>query len=103
MLGCLAPSFQIRGVFLNIARESMNCICFHCLFNNYLDFTISSLLTHGPKSEILCVEPVFDLFVMYEKYIPMEFFLCSYAYILRAFGYTLALEGVLHLMVFEFG
>lgn len=60
---------------------------FHCLFNNYLGFTISSLLVHDPKSEILYTEPVFKkkiFIVNYEKYIPKEVFLCCHPRILRA-------------------
>lgn len=62
--------------------ESMISTCFPCLFNNYLDFTVSSLLTHGSKSEILCIETVYfftlsfmrNLFLKNSVFIPIHVF-----------------------------
>lgn len=96
-------SFQIWGTFLNIAKDSI-CTCFHHLFNNCLDFTISSLLIHGPKSKILYTDLFFFTFIVNcEKYIPEEFFLCSHLYIVRAcLAVPLCLNGC-YIMVLEFG
>lgn len=90
-------------MFLNIAKDSI-CTCFHHLFNNCLDFTISSLLIHDPKSKLFCTWTCFFTFIVnYEKYIPEAFFLWSHLYIVRAcLAVPLCLDGC-YIMVLEFG
>lgn len=57
-LECLDLLFKYEASF-KYSWCKYDLYFFHCLFNNYLGFTISSLLVHDPKSEILYTEPVF--------------------------------------------
>lgn len=96
MLECLGFLFKYEAWFLNTAKDSI-CTCFHHLFNNCLDFTISSLLIYGPKSKILYTDLVFYLYCQLWE-------ICSWG-ILALFtpvyceslsGCTFVLEWMLH-------
>lgn len=83
-------------MFLNTAKDSI-CTCCHHLFNNCLDFTISSLLIHGPKSKIFYTDLVFYLYCqLWEIHSWGILSLFTPVYCESLSGCTFVLEWMLH-------
>lgn len=83
MLECLGSLFKYEACFLIQWKWVWTVLVFIAHLIIIWILTISSLLTHGPKSKILCTESVLTFIVTYKIHIPEEFFVPIH--ILRAF------------------
>lgn len=96
-------SFQIWGMFLNTAKDSMICTCLVHIFNNYLILQSVHSWHVVQRAKFYTQNWFLTCIINYEKYIAKEFCLCSHPHIVRAcLPVPLCLNGC-YIMVLEFG